>query len=903
MDIHSKSANQVEPWNKDNLKPVIKTVSDGELEEAVCEQQPPWRVSVIVPALNEAENIDALIEATLAQAGADLDLDVLIADGGSTDGTAQRVSAWEKKRPVKLVSGGGRGLAGDVLVAAEEASADVVVVMDADFSHPPEMIPLLVKPIFEGTHDMVIASRYVPGGSTPQCPWRRRGLSRMGAVLAWPLTDVQDPMSGFFAVRRSKLLAADPQASGFKIGLEVMVAGADGLRVTEVPLAFHDRARGTSKRDLAQMFAFGRRLMVLAGGAVSMGTATRFAIVGALGLAVDFFAFMALLAIGTSLALSHVASFALATVFNYTLNPRWTFARARSTSSESDWRRYAMFLTVCLLALFLRGGILATAVNGWGWPPEAAIVLAIGAAAIVNYLGSAFFVFPSGGLRTSTVWWRVFAIAVLGYVLLLRLAFVGGVNLIPEEAYYWNYAQHLDFGYLDHPPMIAWIIWTGTMLAGDSEFAVRIGASVCWLIAAYFCFQLTRNLYGKIAAFVAVLLFGALPFFFVTGFLMTPDAPLTAAWAACLYFLERALIGQRRAAWLGVGVTLGIGMLAKYTILLLGLTTLAYVLFDPRMRRWLGTPWPYLAALGAVLVFFPVIAWNFQNEWASFWFQGPRRVQEASGFSLHVLLGSILVLLTPIGLVAATRALLFRYDGSTGRRLSDPPRAFTLIYTLGPLSAFVAFSLFNEVKLNWTGPLWLAVLPMIARNLTTAELGRVRRWIAAIAVMLFTYGGAFHYLALGLPGVSRGTNFSLGVLPIGWKEFGAEVAKLGTEVEHLHGTTPLRAGMDKYFLSSQIAFYDPDKGSVALTAGRRLFGMKSLMYDRWLSSTAARGRDILLVSRLPTGHIADKTLSRRFHTLGPIREREIHRAGVLVSRFYYRIGFGYVPYPPASPAR
>ncbi|MGB5832425.1 MAG: hypothetical protein WBG92_10600, partial [Thiohalocapsa sp.] len=96
--------------------------------------------------------------------------------------------------------------------------------------------------------------------------------------------------------------------------------------------------------------------------------------------------------------------------------------------------------------------------------------------------------------------------------------------------------------------------------------------------------------------------------------------------------------------------------------------------------------------------------------------------------------------------------------------------------------------------------------------------------------------------------------------------------------------------------------YDPGKNSVTHTAGRRLFGLNSLMYDRWLSSAAAKGRDILLVSRRRTGHIAAESLSHRFQTLGPVRERKVDRKGVPVSRFYYRIGLGYVPYPPASPA-
>ena len=329
------------------------------------------RLSVIVPTLNEAENVDALVQAILAQATSNFKLEVLIADGGSIDGTVERVRAWEMTAPVRVIqAGGGRGLAGDVLAAAEQATSAIIVVMDADFSHAPASIPKLVAPILAGTSDMVIGSRYVPGGSTPDWPLWRRILSRIAGVFAWPLTDIHDPMSGFFAVRRPCLLAVEPRAAGFKIGLEIMAIGGDALRVTEVPITFPDRVRGKSKFDLLQMAAFGRRLMVLAGGTVSLGTAARFATVGVLGMAVDFFAFTTLLAIGASLVLAHVTSFGLATIFNYALNSRWSFAESRNISPDSDWRRYARFLTVCLLALFLRGGILATAVDGWGWPPQ-----------------------------------------------------------------------------------------------------------------------------------------------------------------------------------------------------------------------------------------------------------------------------------------------------------------------------------------------------------------------------------------------------------------------------------------------------------------------------------------------------------------------------------------------------
>ena len=509
--------------------------------------------------------------------------------------------------------------------------------------------------------------------------------------------------------------------------------------------------------------------------------------------------------------------------------------------------------------------------------------------------------------------WRLLALAALGYVVLLRFVFLGSLNLLPEEAYYWNYAQHLDIGYLDHPPMVAWMIWIGTKLFGNTEFAVRIGASLSWLIAAFFCFQLARNLYDKTVAFVAVMIFCTLPFFFATGMLMTPDAPLTAAWSGALFFLERALIDERRTAWLGVGLCIGLGMLSKYTIALLGPATLIFILLDPGLRRWLWQPWPYLAAAISAAIFSPVVIWNFLNDWASFSFQGQQRLEQPMHFSLPILIGSILVLLTPVGLVAASRTLFARSgpDGSwlADRRnwLADRRNAFMAIYTLVPLSVFIFFSLFHEVKLNWTGPIWLAILPALAARLVardqplTGSSARVvsrRSWLVTVAVTLLIYGGSLVYLVFGLPGISSSMSMSLGMIPIGWKEFGAEVGKIAADLENATGKEPLRVGMDRYSLSSEVAFYDPDQDAVRNTAGRSLFGFDSLMYDRWFPPAAAKGREIVLVSRWSGGAIATKSLSKRFQTLGPIQERIVHKGSISVARFFWRIGYSYKPNEP-----
>jgi len=148
---------------------------------------------------------------------------------------------------------------------ARVADGKIMVVMDADLSHPPAEIPQLVAPLLADTADMVIGSRYVGGGTTPGWPLYRKAMSRVAAGAAYPLTGVPDSMCGFFAIRRERLLELAPHATGFKIAFEAIVRGGKGLRVMEVPIAFADRKRGASKMNLRIALLFGFRWLAAAG--------------------------------------------------------------------------------------------------------------------------------------------------------------------------------------------------------------------------------------------------------------------------------------------------------------------------------------------------------------------------------------------------------------------------------------------------------------------------------------------------------------------------------------------------------------------------------------------------------------------------------------------------------------
>jgi dolichol-phosphate mannosyltransferase len=847
-------------------------------------------ISVVVPTLDEAENVDSLLTRLFAAFGREsLEIEVLFADGGSTDGTQEKARAWESRAPVRLVDArSGRGLTGDVLTAARQARADVVLVMDGDLSHSPEQAPELVRPVLEGSRDMVIGSRYVPGGRIPDWPWKRRAMSRIARAVVWPLTDVRDPTSGFFAIGRDKLLGVADDAEGFKIGLEVLLRNEEDLRVSEVPICFPDRSHGRSKMSLRQAACYLRRAVALTGGAATTATARRFAAVGLPGLAADVGLFLLLRSRGLDLALSHILGFALVATVGYLACSRWVFEPP--AGKRRGWAAPVRFVTVCLMALFLRGGVLAMLTQRGGWPEPAALLAAALAAGIITYLGSAFFAFRRDDGRSDALSWRLAALGLIGYSVLLRLVYLSLPDLLPEEAYYWNYAQHPALGYLDHPPMVAWLIGLGAALFGDTELGVRIGAFLCWFVTAGFCFALARDLFGKGTALAAVMLTAVLPFFFLFGFFTTPDAPLTACWAGALFFLERALLAGRAKAWLVAGICIGLGMLSKYTIVLLVPATAAFLLLDRPSRRWLRRPEPYLALIVAGLLFSPVILWNMRHDWASFLFQSAHRLDAPSRFGLPMLLVAMALLITPMGVFDAFRALF------------SSKRLFTIVFTLVPLSVFVLFSLSHEVKVNWTGPLWLAALPALARQIST-PLGRrqarldafsQRLWPFTLVSAVLLFGGFLHYTAIGLPGV--GVDEDLDV-PVAWEEIGRDVEQLAEQVQADLGAEPLVVGMDKYALASELAFYRRHgRKGVELTSSRHHFGGSGLMYGFWFPPGQYAGRTLLLVSLDRTN--LERQNIPRWARLGPIEERNVLKHGHSV-RYCYRIAYDYRP-PPAA---
>jgi len=231
-------------------------------------ERAPEKLALVIPTLREADNIRSVID----QVRAVLDplairYEILIVDDDSRDGTEEIVNAISQIDPrVRLlIRKGQRGLSGAILYGWQNTDASIVGVMDADMQHPPDLLPKLVASALAG-HDLVIGSRYTPGGSLNDWNKLRKLISEAAVAVTWPIQRTglraKDPMSGFFFVRRQCIERIPFQQSGFKLLLEILVR-ANIHSVDEIPFAFGLRSRGASKASIKVAVDYARLLVRL----------------------------------------------------------------------------------------------------------------------------------------------------------------------------------------------------------------------------------------------------------------------------------------------------------------------------------------------------------------------------------------------------------------------------------------------------------------------------------------------------------------------------------------------------------------------------------------------------------------------------------------------------------------
>ncbi len=226
---------------------------------------PTYRVSLVTPTYNESGTIAALADEIFAvvRDSPDIDLELIVVDDNSPDGTGRIAETLSERHPVSVIHRATKsGLGSAVMAGFARSRRPYLGVIDADMSHDPQVLPLMIRGLAE--HDIVIASRFGVTSRVERWPWHRRLISLTGVTAARMLTGIEDPLSGYFCLRRSVVEGLELTSPGYKLLLEILIKGRF-TSCQSIPFTFRNRGYGQSKLDFREYVLFVKQLVVFSG--------------------------------------------------------------------------------------------------------------------------------------------------------------------------------------------------------------------------------------------------------------------------------------------------------------------------------------------------------------------------------------------------------------------------------------------------------------------------------------------------------------------------------------------------------------------------------------------------------------------------------------------------------------
>ena len=484
--------------------------------------------------------------------------------------------------------------------------------------------------------------------------------------------------------------------------------------------------------------------------------------------------------------------------------------------------------------------------------------------------------------------------AVLVVVTLLRLAFLawGGLDLSPDEAHYWEWSRRLDLSYYSKGPLVAYLIAGLTAVFGASAFGIRLGAVGLSALGAWALYRLGRDLFGRPEpGALAVVGLQLTPLVWAGSLLMTIDAPFIVAWILALWAAHRALTGGGAVAWLVLGLAVGVGSLAKYTMLFILPGFLLYLWLAPEHRPSRRSPGPVMAGVTALVALTPVLVWNARTGWVS-----ARHVASqgrGGGLTLEYLiefLGSQLLVLTP--LVAALLGWGLWIGVREGFVRRREPYRFLLAFAAPVAGAYLVVALQGKVQANWPAAAYPSLALATAGLLlerraglaTTPRRTQTRLLVAAAAMAL-----GVSALAHVIDRLDLRRQLDPTTRLRGWAELGRTV---GATIEQMPAPRQTFLVSGRYQVVSELAFYTPGRPpAYNFNLGRRLN-----QYDFWEGPDSRLGWDAVYVEE--GTYPLDTRVQAAFARVDPPIVLEIRRGERVIRVFSLHRAYGFRGAPP-----
>ncbi len=365
------------------------------------------QISIIVPTYNESQNIVSILKSIRENIPKGIQTETIVIDDNSPDGTGkiveEYISSIKKiaENTIDIIHRKAKyGLSSAILNGIQNAKGETIVIMDSDFSHPPQIIPKMIEAFKKYQCDLVVASRYITGGNIQGWTKKRKLMSKIATVIAKKGLGVKtkDPMSGFFAFKKNIIRELNFDTLGYKFLLEILVK-TKGINVKEIPYCFENRKFGSSKLDSSTIIDYFKSVWKLyKSGKIKatnekrnsvrfLSKAARFFTVGASGLAVNYVISMLFTSGLTDMWYLHANIFGIIASIstNFILNKVWTF-EDRDFSKKKTLSQYGKFSLFSSLGALVQLGMVFWLVDSYYIAYPLALILAIATAAFSNFV-------------------------------------------------------------------------------------------------------------------------------------------------------------------------------------------------------------------------------------------------------------------------------------------------------------------------------------------------------------------------------------------------------------------------------------------------------------------------------------------------------------------------------------
>lgn len=420
----------------------------------------------------------------------------------------------------------------------------------------------------------------------------------------------------------------------------------------------------------------------------------------------------------------------------------------------------------------------------------------------------------------------------------LTLIATGPFDLVPDEAHYWEWSRRLDWSYYSKGPMIAWLIRAGTFILGDTPLGVRIFAVIFSALNSILLYRMGRDLYNERVGLAAGLVIQIIPLFSVFGLLFTIDSPFVFFWILSLYLFHRIIRKQEAAHlsdWAVLGISVGLGLLTKYTMAFFLFSALLYLVFNRNARHLLKKSGPYVSAAISLAVFSPVIFWNAAHDWVT--------LKHTAG-QAHLQAGMVLdpdsfveFLLSQAGVITPLLFILLIY--SVWRLRKTDNGSFFFWFSMPIIVFFLAKSVQGKVQANWAMTGYISAIVSFSAYFI-GRWGDLRAFGKTLTISAVVMSLGLALLAHDPARLKLPDKLDPSRRLSGWRELGKEASVVYAE---LAPKGPLFVFSNSYQVSSELAFYmDGHPVTYCANLGRRMN-----QYDLWPGFEGLIGQNAVYV--------------------------------------------------------